>query len=93
MESVLTTLYAAEVPDRQIHVEIRPVEMTRRGSLHTDQLGNRGVPEPRELVKRQKQFTVPEKQPKTVLRNVSDFYGRSASATLPGFHPRAPAPA
>src|SRR5713226_7670727 len=65
--------------------------MMRRGLLHADQFGNRGVAEPRELLKRQKQFAVPEKQPKAVLGNVSYFYGRSASATLPGFHLRAPA--
>jgi hypothetical protein len=44
--------------DREIDVEVGPVQMMWGGPLHVHKLGNRRVPEPRELLERKKQLLV-----------------------------------
>jgi len=67
------TLWILDRLDCQIYVQVWPVEMMRRGHSHTHQLCYRGVPEPGELLEREKELAVPEKEPKAMLRDVGNF--------------------
>jgi hypothetical protein len=59
--------------DSQVHVQVGPVQMMRRGQLHTHQLCYRRITKPRELLKRQEEFAVSKEEPQTVLRDVGYF--------------------
>ena len=71
---------------RKVHIQIGPVQMVWVGELYVQQLSDGNIPEPGELLKRQKQFSSPEEQPKTVLRDVRDFNFRNGLSKLRGFH-------
>src|SRR5262249_37167164 len=79
--------------NRQVDVEIGPVEMIRRQPVNTSELCNRRIAEPRELLEREKQLSLVEQQPEAVSRDVGYLNAQNALATRSGFHPRAPAPA
>jgi hypothetical protein len=59
--------------DREIYIQVGPIEMMGGRHSHTHQLCDRRLAEPRELLERQKELAVPKKEPKAVLRNVGDF--------------------
>jgi hypothetical protein len=76
--------------DGQIDVQVRPVQVMWRGELDVRELPDRGVPEPREILERQKPFAFADEQPEAVSGDVADFDDRSVSPTRRGFPPRAP---
>lgn len=76
--------------DREVDVEIGPVEMMRVRKLNVAELANRHFAEPGEVVEGEEALAVVEQQPEAVLRDVGDFNDRSAFPTRGGFHLRAP---
>ena len=53
--------------DCDIDVKVWPVQMVSVGQLDIQQITNRGIAEPRKLVKSYKPFFVPNEEPKPVL--------------------------
>jgi hypothetical protein len=59
--------------DGKIDVQLRPIEMMRTGELDVQQLADRRVTKPGEIVERKEVFHLIDKQPESVLRNDGDF--------------------
>lgn len=68
--------------ERKVHVEAWPVEMAGVQQPDIAYLLDGCIPEPRELLKRQKVLLVLEEQPEAMLGNVRDLRLQNASATL-----------
>ena len=62
--------------DRQIDVEIRPVQVTRADESHVGQLRDRRITKPWELLKRQKAFLASNTHPEAARRYVRHFGGQ-----------------
>lgn len=58
---------------RQIDIQVQPIEMLFIQKLDILDCGYRSVPEPREVVEREKVFSFAEEQPDSVLGNLVDF--------------------
>jgi len=59
--------------DREVDVEIRPVEMVRARKLDVHEFSDRHIAKPRELLERKKQFPLADEDPEAVPRNVTDL--------------------
>ena len=59
--------------DREIHVELRPVQVVRLRALHVEDRSHWRIREPGELLEREKQLSIPQEEPEAMLRDVGDF--------------------
>jgi len=76
--------------DRQIDIEVGPVEVVWIRKFNMDQFTNTRLFEPRELLKRNETFRFSDKKPEAVARNVRDLNRRSGRSSPAGYHFRAP---
>ncbi len=72
-----------------VDIEVRPVQMVRTLLLDVDDLPDRRVPEPGELVEGNEEFAVVDEQPEAMRGDVRDLSDRSALPTRCGFRARA----
>lgn len=59
--------------DREVHIEVGPVQMVGMGQLDVQQLSHRNILEPREILEGQEQFPALDQEPESMLRNVRDL--------------------
>ena len=78
--------------DRQIDIEVRPVQMLPTGQLHAAYFCNRSILEPGEFLERHKELFLADEQPESVGRDVRYLNPGRASPRRCGFHSDAPQP-
>src|SRR5262245_17880318 len=76
--------------DSDVHVEVRPVQVSGAGPFDVQDVGDRRAPEPGEDPEGEEVFLLVDEPPQPVGRNAEDFSRRSAPARLNGFHLHAP---
>jgi hypothetical protein len=76
--------------DREIDVELGPVEMPGMRERDIDELADRRLAEPREIGLGHEELALIDQEPEAVPRDVADLNARSMLATLLGSHPHAP---
>ena len=59
--------------DREVDVQVRPIQMMRARQLDVRDCPDRCVTKPRELFKRDEQLALAHEQPKSVNRDIRDF--------------------
>ncbi len=79
--------------ERQIDIELRPIEMVGARETDVEDLLHRCVAEPRELIEGDEVLRAAHEQPETVARDIGDLSGRSALSRPCGFHWRVSPPA
>ncbi len=75
--------------DSKIDVQLRPVQVVRMWPLHINELADGPIPEPREILKRQKDLSIAEEEPEAVGRYVGNLNARNGFPTLRGSHAHA----
>lgn len=67
--------------NRDVHVEIGPIQMMRMRELNVAQLADRDVSEPGEMLERQEPLALAEQEPESMLRDVRDLNDRNGLST------------
>ena len=65
---------------RKVNVQIRPVQMMGMDKFDVHQLPDRGLMEPRELLKGDEQFSILDQEPEPVPRDIRDLNVQSGLA-------------
>lgn len=73
-------LRPADEAHRQVHIQLRPIQVVRCWPFHGRQLLNGGLLESGKLIKRQQQFCIAQQQPKAMFGHIGDFSRRSGGS-------------
>jgi len=71
--------------DRNVRVQIGPVEMVRMWEFNVAQLADRNVPKPRKVLECEEPLLLTNQEPEAMLRNVRDFNDRSGPSRVADF--------